>query len=574
MPLPPGAELLANQEWQPVPGAPDLHIYPYIRKIDTISSNSYIIDGPDLVVCIDPGGLPGQADQLAGEIARIRKERPRPLLVILTHVHIDHVLQVMYHYAFQGGPGVIIGVQEDGARAVEGKDACLMIADLLGKEPGEISVGLPLLSAGGGLGIHGPPVTLVEVSCTLRGEWIRCQEIPLGGDGILRAYHTPGHSPDSICLRAGGILFIGDLLFATVPGLAGIRGWNQEDLIRSLDHVGILLEDEGLEVCCPGHGKPLPPGTARAALGKMATEARTLTGIAEVSPAWVKEVAAYAGTMLDMVNELFTVLSGRLYLVAHILEELEESDEAEKLSAIAAPETLDRILADFHEFSEGYRQGEWTDLQLALKAGQIVQKLHHVFDPGVLSTVTDASLLRRADRILSDYMTRFRGFSVRPELERVDLNNLIGNVLDHAGKSPWTGEAVIEAADSGERYLEALVSRIAHPPVFEDTRMTFAPGSGMPPVTTDPDRFSDLITCILEEFAGRGAEEIRLATSFFGSEVRVTIEACGGRTDGLSDGNKVRYLRDECRVLSGDLAVNTSDGGAILTITLPLQNQP
>ncbi|HVN65944.1 MAG TPA: MBL fold metallo-hydrolase [Methanomicrobiales archaeon] len=572
--MPPGDELLANQEWQPVPGAPGLRIYPYLRKIDTISSNSFILDGPDLVVCIDPGGLADQADQLAGEIARIREERPRPLLVILTHVHIDHVLQVMYHYAFKGGPGVIIGIQEDGAMAVEGKDARLMIADILGKEPGTVSVGLPLLSAREGLGIRGPTVTLVEGSCILRGERIRCQEIPLGGGESLRAYHTPGHSPDSICLRAGGILFIGDLLFATAPGVAGIRGWNLEDLIRSLDHVGILLGDEGLEVCCPGHGRPFSPATAREVLGKMATEARSLTGIAEVSPAWAKETAAYARTMMEMVNELLTVLSGRLYLVAHVLDELEESGEAERLSGMANPETFDLILSDFHDFSEEYRQGKVLDIHLALKAGQIVQKLHHSFHPKVLSTVTDATLLRRADRILSDYMTRFRGFSVRPELEEVDPGGLVRDVLEHAGRSPWTGEAIIEAAESGERYLEALVSRIAHPPVFEGIRITFTPGDGIPPVTTDTDRFSDLITGILEEFAGRDAEEIRIATSLRGRAIRLTIEARGGRTDGLSDGKKVRFLREECRVLSGELAVATSDGGAVLTITLPVQNRP
>ena len=571
--MPHGDELLADREWQPVPGSRDLRIYPYLRKIDTISSNSYILDGPDLIVCIDPGGLPDQADLLAAEIASIRKEHPRPVLVILTHVHIDHVLQMMYHYAFQGGPDIIIGVQEEGARALEEKDERLMIADLLGKEPGEVSVGLPLLS-GGGLGIRGPPVPLVEGSRTLMGERIRCQDIPLGGDGTLRVYHTPGHSPDSICLRAGGVLFIGDLLFATAPGLAGIRGWNREDLIRSLDHVGVLLGDEGLQVCCPGHGRPLPPGTARAALGKMAREARSLAGIAEVSPAWVKEMAAYAGTMVEEVNELFTVLSGRLYLVAHVLDELEESGEAERLAGIADPDTIDRILAEFHEFSEGYRQGEMTDLQLDLKAGQIIQKLSHAFDPGVLSTITDISLLRRADRILSDYTTRFRGFSIRPETEVVDLNGLIREVLENAGKSPWTGEAVVEAASTGEGYLEALVSRIAHPPVFEDIRMTFAPGPGIPPVTTDPDRFSDLATGILEEFAGRDALEIRLATAFHEEKVRVTLEARGGRTDGLSDGNKVRFLREECRVLSGDLAVGTSGDGAVITITIPVQTQP
>ncbi len=574
MPLPHGADLLTNLKWQPVPGARDLRIYPYLRKIDTISSNSFIIDGPDLIVCIDPGGLPDQADHLAGVIAEIREERPRPLLVILTHVHVDHSLQVMYHPAFQGGPGVIIGIQEKGARAVKGKDARLTFADLLGKDPGEISVGLPLLSEAYGCGVTAPPVNLLEGSFAVGGEPVRCQEIPLGGDEILRVYHTPGHSPDSICLNVRGILFLGDLIFAANPGFAGMVGWDQEDLIHSLEYAAIILEEGGIAVCCPGHGKPLTPSATRAILGKMASEAGTLTGIAEVSPAWARETAAYAENLVEMVNEVFTVLSGRLYLIAHVLEELEESGEAERLKGIIASEAIDRIITDFHEFSEEYRQGKRLDFHLTLKAGQIVQRLHHAFDPATLATVVDASLLRRADRLLSDYMTRFRGFTIRPDVESVDLNGLLREVLEHAGKSPWSGEAVIEAASTGERYLEALVSRIAHPPVFDDTRMAFTPGGGVPPVTTDPGRFSDLITCILEEFAGRDMEEILLTTTLSGEGVRVTIEAHRGRIDGFSDGKKIQFLREECRVLSGAFSVETVVGGARIAITLPLQQQP
>jgi hypothetical protein len=421
-----------------------------------------------------------------------------------------------------------------------------------------------------GSGVTVPPVNLIEGNFAVRGEPVRCQGIPLGGDETLWVFRTPGHTPDSISLRAGNILFLGDLIFAANPGFAGMPGWSQEDLIRSLDCTAILLEEGGIAVCCPGHGKPLTPAATRAILGRMASEARTLSGIAEVSPAWARETAAYAENLVVMVNELFTILSGRLYLVAHVLDELEESGEAERLKGIITSEAIDGIIADFHEFSEEYRQGKRLDFHLTLKAGQIIQRLHHAFDPATLATVVDASLLRRAERLLSDYMTRFRGFTIRPEMESVDLNGLIREVLENAGKSPWSGEAVIEAADSGERYLEALVSRIAHPPVFEDTCMAFNPGAGVPPVITDPERLSDLITGILEEFAGRGMAEVHLATSRKGQVVRLAIEAQGGRIDGFSHGEKVRFLREECQVLSCDLAVDASDDRAVLGITLPV----
>ena len=69
-------------------------------------------------------------------------------------------------------------------------------------------------------------------------------------------------------------------------------------------------------------------------------------------------------------------------------------------------------------------------------------------------------------------------------------------------------------------------------------------------------------------------EEILLTTTLSGEGVLVTIEAHRGRIDGFSDGKKVQFLREECRVLSGDFSVETVAGGARIAITLPLQQQP
>ena len=59
--MPGGSGPLLPQQWQPVPGCRDALIYPFIRKVDTVSSNSYLVRTPDVVILIDPGGLPEQA---------------------------------------------------------------------------------------------------------------------------------------------------------------------------------------------------------------------------------------------------------------------------------------------------------------------------------------------------------------------------------------------------------------------------------------------------------------------------------------------------------------------------------
>ena len=68
--------------------------------------------------------------------------------------------------------------------------------------------------------------------------------------GPLRAVATPGHSPDSVCLVAGGICFTGD----TVLGEGSVFiSPDEGSLSAYLDSLRRLRELE-LEVLCPGHG--------------------------------------------------------------------------------------------------------------------------------------------------------------------------------------------------------------------------------------------------------------------------------------------------------------------------------
>ena len=75
-------------------------------------------------------------------------------------------------------------------------------------------------------------------------------KITFGGTS-LAVLHTPGHSPDSICLVGGGKLFSGDTLFVGNCGRVDLPGGSAGELYRSLFEVLYNLDD-GLEVL-PGH---------------------------------------------------------------------------------------------------------------------------------------------------------------------------------------------------------------------------------------------------------------------------------------------------------------------------------
>jgi len=75
-------------------------------------------------------------------------------------------------------------------------------------------------------------------------------EIPVGA-GVIRAMHTPGHTPGSTCYLVGRILFSGDVLFPGGPG----RTQTAADLTQSIASItGRLYPLADDTVVLPGHG--------------------------------------------------------------------------------------------------------------------------------------------------------------------------------------------------------------------------------------------------------------------------------------------------------------------------------
>lgn len=75
-------------------------------------------------------------------------------------------------------------------------------------------------------------------------------EISLGHEKI-KVIHTPGHSPDGICLLVGNRILTGDTLFVGECGRTDLPGGSSEALYESLFNKLLRLPDE-LEVY-PGH---------------------------------------------------------------------------------------------------------------------------------------------------------------------------------------------------------------------------------------------------------------------------------------------------------------------------------
>ena len=70
------------------------------------------------------------------------------------------------------------------------------------------------------------------------------------GSLTIHVLHTPGHSPGSVTLQVGDVLFVGDTLFAGSVGRTDLEGGDWKALLKSLRRLGQL---EGDFHVCPGH---------------------------------------------------------------------------------------------------------------------------------------------------------------------------------------------------------------------------------------------------------------------------------------------------------------------------------
>jgi glyoxylase-like metal-dependent hydrolase (beta-lactamase superfamily II) len=81
----------------------------------------------------------------------------------------------------------------------------------------------------------------------------------------LEVRHTPGHTPGHCCFywEAEGTLFSGDQLFAGSIGRTDLPGGSFQQLVESMRHQVMTLDDDVLVL--PGHGPETTIGTERAA---------------------------------------------------------------------------------------------------------------------------------------------------------------------------------------------------------------------------------------------------------------------------------------------------------------------
>lgn len=568
---------LESGKWEEVPGLEGVLLYPYIRKVDITSSNAYILSFQDAIVVIDPGGIREQAEIILREIESNQKGSERPVFIILSHIHLDHCLVALNHPGFANLPGCFLCAHDRGATSLECGDRKATIADLIDLDFPKTEVDIHLFcreSAESGQEkstrhARVPLSVLPPMSENIGGRIIDSQIIRLENGDEIEIYHTPGHSPDSICIRAGNILFCGDLPFATAPGIAGITGWDRNKLDETIEGIIAVISDRDIEICLPGHGRPMDVDSTLRILRSIQKEARGLAGIQEINPEWAKKTALFAQSLMSEVDRLFTIIAGRLVYVSHVLEELEERGEAARMVELIDSDLIDELLCDFGRFSDDFQSGNKQEIHLALKAGQIAAKLERLFKKDLLATILDISLIRRIDRLLEDYSLTFRGFEPLVSLECTDIAIAVGDVVTWAVNPPYHDEDIILAPDE-EAFARALALRIAWVNLFENTEIDYSPTLALPMALMDRERFEETMIFLLEKVAVAGVSTIHIRTGEDQDRVTIFLEGSARQNNNILDQHAAFFAERSVQLSGGKLSIQSGEDTFRIVFSYPV----
>ena len=185
-----------------------------------IQENTYIVwDESKECIIVDAGNLSAREDRVLADF--IEEQGLKPVLVVNTHCHFDHILGVEFVRSTYDAK--FAASSADNAIMLGSREHCAMF----GLEVGEL------------------PTTIdIDLAST--------EEIHFG-NSTLRVIPTPGHTPGGVSLyhEASKSLFTGDTLFRESIGRTDLPGGDYPTIMNSIVKHILPLGDE--VVIYPGH---------------------------------------------------------------------------------------------------------------------------------------------------------------------------------------------------------------------------------------------------------------------------------------------------------------------------------
>jgi len=531
-------------DWLPVDGIAAAKILPLIRQADALCSNSYVISTGSALLVIDPGAHEEQTDRIRRVLSEELAAQQRPVLFLLTHCHHDHSRSLEFWSRQQEIP-VSMLAHEAGAAAIKSGDSDLTLSYIFSQDFPSISIDFPIPFTSDS---HMPVAEGIVLSGTdTQGGFSAKRRLLRLDEGLsLELYHTPGHSPDSLCFRLGPLLFTGDVLLADKPGVAGIPGWSQPQLLETLRFLEWLLSRGIIAACCPGHGALLNAPDVLGMLQAARKNAQRLSRLICLDDQRLDFLKTCAVVLAREAALQLAVLGGRLHLAARLLDELGEEKLAQELVRDIDLDGMETFLVQFQDFSDMHVKDLFRSA-IPLHGVHMIGRIVSLLTKARLPEGIAAASVRRIELLLRDYLNIVSGLDLRDFLAPSDAVTLLQNALK-AFDPPEISEAEIDvAADSSELFGLFLARRLYLLP--EISGIVFRPsGMPLPPVITEPERLTQLFTDCIEQFAcAAGNAEISVRQK--NDCVAVCLSRQAG--DASLNSRKIRYYEYMMELLGG-----------------------
>ncbi len=552
-----------NEQWQVIPGTNSVEVYPLIIKPNINSSNAFIISTDENIILVDTGASTEQMGRIKSVIRQLMVTKDRPVIILLTHCHADHCLMAFSDQELSDIVKVRIAIQENGVQPLEAKDERQTLADIQRKVLSNARIDLVLLSRqdkenpgekmlhlGDGINL----LTIIEkIDPGDKSDFYR-QIIKIGTDASMEIYPMPGHSPDSICIRIGELLFAGDFFFAINHLIAGAVGWNQKDMMESIRHMRWLAQNTDINLFCTGHGNPLSRGKAMEHMNSMLDKTARMADLSELNCQHMMASSSYALELLEELNDTMAIIAGRLDHLIYYLDYLGELEQSEKYNSILDFNKIDELLAEYHDFANLFEAGNIAYPTLIMKAAQLTGKIEKIFAQDGIDGVMDKCLFRRVQRSFSDFMQITGGMPIDDISEVLDINQLIADLLQQMNSVPYN-DNILEVLDNDAQYINDLVSRIAFQPVFREVLIDFQPAFDLPMVEIYKDRFCDALLGILEEITAIDIKEIHIVAVNANDSATLRISSPKGIPEDVLNEKKRQLYQRKFAVLGGELNV-------------------
>ncbi len=193
-------------------------------EVGPILENTYVVGDEDSreVFVVDPGGENHKI------VSYIQENNLKPLAIICTHGHIDHI-----------------------AGAAELQNLLKLPMKIHGDD-------VPLLrQAPAAARMFG----MGQVEIPRVDGHLEDNEVLEAGKSELRVIHTPGHTPGGVCLLGDGFMLSGDTLFQMSIGRTDLPGGSYGQIMQSIKEKLLCLPDD--LVVYPGHGPSTSIGFER-----------------------------------------------------------------------------------------------------------------------------------------------------------------------------------------------------------------------------------------------------------------------------------------------------------------------